>query len=150
MLLVNLATIYQGRIPTLTHTQQHAEALSRSHLNYLLTGELDTFVNNLIQNLTTPPQHVTRTLSRRNKHTQPTSTDTPLPTQSPTIPTTRKRTYTTTHNKTHYHPYPPIPTQTPKKKSQKARRQHTHLPARNPNDIELHNTKIPTTNNIPH
>ncbi len=52
MLLTNLTTIYQGRIPILTHTQQHAESLSRSHLKYVITGELDEYVTNLIHDLT--------------------------------------------------------------------------------------------------
>ena len=38
MLLINLATIYQGGPPTLRHTQRHAEQLSRIQLRYTLTG----------------------------------------------------------------------------------------------------------------
>jgi hypothetical protein len=41
MLLVNLATIYQGNIPNLLHTQTHVEILYRMHLKYTLTRELD-------------------------------------------------------------------------------------------------------------
>ena len=50
MLLTNLATIYQERILTLTHTQHHADSLSRSHLKYVIAGELDAYVTNLIHN----------------------------------------------------------------------------------------------------
>ena len=90
MLLINLTTIYQGRIPTLTNTQQHAESLSRSHLKYVITGELDTYVTNLVHNLTNPTQHTHRTPRNiRNKHTQLTSnTKTKRDPPSPT--TTRK------------------------------------------------------------
>jgi hypothetical protein len=51
MLLINLATIYQGAIPTLRHTQAHAYQLSKIHLRYTLTGELDSTVPQIIQEL---------------------------------------------------------------------------------------------------
>jgi len=38
MLLLYLATIYQGTLPTLRHTQTHAHNLSRIHLRYTLAG----------------------------------------------------------------------------------------------------------------
>jgi hypothetical protein len=75
MLLINLTTTYQGRIPTLIHTQHHAESLSRSHLKYVLTGELDTYVSSLIHYLTNLSQQMPRTYHTRKKmHTQPITT----------------------------------------------------------------------------
>jgi hypothetical protein len=53
MILVNLATIYLGTIPTLQHTQHYAYILSRIHLRYVLTGELDWRLDHLIQDLST-------------------------------------------------------------------------------------------------
>jgi hypothetical protein len=41
MLLINLATIYQGSIPNVLHTQNHAEILSIIHLRYVLAEEPD-------------------------------------------------------------------------------------------------------------
>jgi hypothetical protein len=73
MLLINLPTIHQGRIPTLTHTQHHAESLSRSHLRYILAGELDIYVTKLIHDLTNPIQRAPRTYhTRRHKRARPT------------------------------------------------------------------------------
>ena len=40
MLLIILATIYQGSIPNLLHTQTYAKTLSRMHIRYVLAGEL--------------------------------------------------------------------------------------------------------------
>jgi len=51
MLLINLATIYQGTLPTLRHTQIHAHHLSRIHLRYVLTGELDPSVPSIVREL---------------------------------------------------------------------------------------------------
>ncbi len=90
VLHTNLTTIYQGRVPTLTHTQQHAEELSRSHLRYILTGELDTFVTNLIHNLTTTPHQAQRTNSRHKNHTQLATNNTPPPAPPPITHKTRK------------------------------------------------------------
>ena len=67
MLLINLTTNYLGRIPALTHAQHHAESLSRSHLKYILAGELDTYVTNLIHDLTSQPQLPPKTT--RTRHT---------------------------------------------------------------------------------
>ena len=77
MLLITLATIYQGRIPTLTHTHHHVESLSLSHLKYVITGELDTYVTNLIHSLTNPTQRTPkRTIhpARSTRNQPPTST----------------------------------------------------------------------------
>ena len=138
MLLINLTTLYQGRIPTLTHTQQHAESLSRSHLKYVITGELDTYVTNLIHNLTIPAQHVPRIHhTRRKKYTQPTH-NIPTPHAPPsTTPTTRKGTHTPTHNQTHYQPLPLTPTNNPLQKSRQsdATTLHTHSPITHPLNI---------------
>jgi len=104
MLLINLTTIYQGRIPTLIHTQHHAESLSRSHLKYVLTGELDTYVTSRIHDLTNLTHRMPRTYHTRrktymqpitttqNKYTSPPTTSTPYRkiaralTQTPTLP----------------------------------------------------------------
>ena len=67
MLLINLATIYQGRIPTLRHTQLDAETLARSHLKYVLIGELDTYETCLIRELTNQAHRTIRT-SRTRKN----------------------------------------------------------------------------------
>ena len=48
MLLINLATIYQGGPPTLRHTQRHAEHLSRIQLRYTLTGDLDPTITQVL------------------------------------------------------------------------------------------------------
>ena len=51
MLLINLATIYQGTLLTLRHTQVHAHHLYRIHLRYVLTRELDPSVPSIVQEL---------------------------------------------------------------------------------------------------
>ena len=75
MLPINLATIYQGRIPTLRHTQLHAETLSRSYLKYVLTGELDAYDICLIRELTNQACRIVRNPRTRNT-TQAQSTTT--------------------------------------------------------------------------
>jgi hypothetical protein len=97
MLLINLATIYQGRIPTLGHTQLHADTLSRSHLKYVIIGELDTHVTCLIRELTNQAYSTVRIPRTRNTNHVNTTTTTqnkPLmaPPTSPLPP--RKRTHT--------------------------------------------------------
>ena len=68
MLLINLAAIYQGKIPILRHTQAHAHQLSQIHLRYTLTGELDHSIAQIIQEIRktdtthtwpSPPLHTT-------------------------------------------------------------------------------------------
>ena len=51
MLLIKLATIYQGTLPTHRNTQTHAHQLSRIHLRYTLTGELDPSVPRIVREL---------------------------------------------------------------------------------------------------
>jgi hypothetical protein len=121
MLLINLTTIYQCRTPTLTHTQHHAEKLSRSHLKCVINGELDTYVTNLINNLIIPAQSVPRTHhTRRKKHTQPSlNTKTSHGPPSPTT-ITRKRPHTLTHTQLHCQPPPLALIQNPPKKPDNA------------------------------
>ena len=104
MLLVNLTTIYQGRIPTLTHTQYHAESLSRSHLKYILARELDTYVTKLIHDLTNPTQRSPNTYrTHRHKRAQPTP-NTDHGNTSPLSTTILSRKKNTPY---HRHPDPP-------------------------------------------
>jgi hypothetical protein len=63
MLLINLATIYQETLPTLRHTQTHAHHLFRIHLRYTLTGELDSSVPHVVQEL-----HITDPILPWNMH----------------------------------------------------------------------------------
>jgi len=51
MLLMNLATIYQGGPPTLRHSQTQAEQLSRIQLRYTLTGDLDPLTTHIMNEL---------------------------------------------------------------------------------------------------
>ena len=51
MLLINLATIYQGEPPTLRHTQRQAEQLSHIQLRYPYTGELDPVITQMVTEL---------------------------------------------------------------------------------------------------
>jgi len=51
ILPINLATSYQGTLPTIHHTRTHAHQLSRIHLRYTLTGELDPSVPHIVQEL---------------------------------------------------------------------------------------------------
>ena len=102
MLLLNLTTIYQGRIPTLNHTQHHAETLSRSHLKYVLTEELDTCIACLVRELTNQAHRKVRSShSRKKAHTKPTDTSrTNHITSPPTLtllPCKRTHTHTQTH-----------------------------------------------------
>ena len=120
MLLINIATIYQGRIPTFRHTQLHAETLSRSHLKYVLTGELDTYVIRFIRELTNQARRIIRNPhTRKTTHTNPTATTHNNPTTAPPTSTfsSRKRTYTTTQTPTPNQPTPHSPTQNPPKNS---------------------------------
>jgi len=59
MLLVNLTIIYLGGILILRHIQQHAYILSRIHFRYVLTGDLDGRLAQLLTDLsnTHPSQH---------------------------------------------------------------------------------------------
>ncbi len=69
MLLVNLTTIYQGRVPNLSHNQHHAETLSISHLKYVLTRELDTYVTRLVRELTNQSNRTVKTSHpQKNTH----------------------------------------------------------------------------------
>ena len=51
MLLINLATIYQGGSSTLRHSQIQAEQLSRIQLRYTLTGEMDPLIAHMVNEL---------------------------------------------------------------------------------------------------
>jgi hypothetical protein len=106
MLLINLTTIYQGRIPALNHTQLYAEILSRSHLKYVLTGELDTHVIRLVRDLTNQVHRSARNSHPRKKaHTKHTDTKTIHNTPTPALThLPRKRTQTPTY--THSDPKP--------------------------------------------
>ena len=101
MLLINLFTIYQGRIPTLRHTQLHVETLARSHPKYVFTGELDTPVTHLIRQLTNHAHRTTRNTLTRKMHTlkqpPPPITNTPHPYLSQHSPPVKN---------TNSHPYP--------------------------------------------
>ena len=48
MLMVALATIYQGKKPVLNYTKEHAYLLSKAHLYFELTGEVLPFVSEVI------------------------------------------------------------------------------------------------------
>ena len=153
MLLINLITIYQGRIPTLTHTQHHAESLSRVYLKYGITGELDTYVTNLIRNLTNHTHITHRTpRTRRNKHTQLTSNTKPKQASPSPTTTTRKRPHTLTHIQLHYQLPPLAPTHNPPKKARHrdVTTPHTY-PAipRSTSDRPSHK-KIPVTTRTTH
>ena len=112
MLLISLTTIYQGCISILTHTQHHAESLSRSHLKYVLTGELDTYVTSLIHDLTNSIHCTPKTYHTRHKHTQPTpNTNNEKTSRLPTPTPSRKRTHATAEIPTLHQPTPPTETQ---------------------------------------
>ena len=108
MLLVNLATIYQGTISTLRNTQQDAYALSRVHLRYVLTRDLDGHLAQLLLDLSNTHPNSTRPITHTNRHKQEDAegyTNIP-PAHNPNRPTrNRKRAiqhadqtnYTTTH-----------------------------------------------------
>jgi hypothetical protein len=49
MLLVALATIYQGKKPVINYTTEHAYVLSRAHLHYELTGEILPCVKDIVE-----------------------------------------------------------------------------------------------------
>jgi hypothetical protein len=118
MLLDNLTTIYQGRIPTITHTQQNAESLSRSHLKYVITGELYVNVTNFVHNITNPIRSTRHNLRNRcNLHTQTAPNPNPkqnLPSQTTN---TRKRPLNTTHTQHHLETPPQRPSNNPPKKT---------------------------------
>jgi len=128
ILLINLTTIFQGRIPTLIYTQHHAESLSRSHLNYVLTGELDTYVTSLIRDITNPTHRTPITYhTRRKTHIQPiTSTHNEHTSPLPTSTSSRKRTHTLTQTQTLYQPTPLASTQNPQKSPSTQRHHPTH------------------------
>ena len=72
MLLINLATIYQGTIPILRHTQAHAHQLSQIYLQYTLTGELDRNIKRIIKELrNTDTTHPWPTPTLHSSHTSP-------------------------------------------------------------------------------
>ena len=134
MLLINLTTIYQGRIPTLTHTQHHAGSLSRSHLRYIIPEELDAYVTGLIHDLANPSRRAPRTYhTLSNKHTKPipkTNNENASPLPTPTF--SRKRTYTIADTPTLHQPTPLIATQNPPKKARqrKTTTPHTDSPTK--------------------
>ena len=107
MLFINLTTIYRGRIPTLNNTQHYAEILSRSHLKYVLTGEIDTYETCLVQELTNQAHRTVRTSHPRKKHTKNATTP-PRP-----IPPHLHLPYHSLHAKERTHPPIPRPRTTP-------------------------------------
>ena len=142
MLLINLTTIYQGRIPTLIHTQHHAESLSRSHLRYVITGELDAYVTSLIHDLTptlrSPKTYHTR--RERTRQTPNTNNDNASPLPTPT--SSHKRPHTTTETQTPHQLTPPTASQKPPKKPVNAT-PPPHKPTR-PQNIQRPLIQAPT------
>jgi hypothetical protein len=127
MLLINLATIYQGAITVLRHAQAHAHHLSQIHLRYNLTGELDPSVPKKIQELN--------------------STDQTLPWPPTAISLTPQvinihKSQRTRHKPTHPHPSPPPPTR--KKPRQKAINAVPHL-THHTSKAPRHSTPPPIT-----
>jgi hypothetical protein len=57
MLLTSLTTTLQGRIPTLSHNQQHANQQSRLHLCYMVTREVTEWSIDLMKYLSDPTLH---------------------------------------------------------------------------------------------
>ena len=145
MLLINLATIYQGAIPTLRHTQAHAHQLSKIHLRYTLTGELDANIPQIIQELSCtdptrpwphPPIHHTKQPKRlrksnRKRPRQPNQTLSHHPptkthkrNREPTIPTSP-------HPTKHTHTEPPSKRSKPHTNNHKYTSRETHTPTTN-------------------
>ena len=107
MLLINLATIYQGGTPTLRHSQLHAEQLSHIQLRYALTWELNpltTHMGNEFRNHNNTHLWVTYPNPRPYPHTT-------LPRDN--TPTTTKRARQVSKQET---PHSLTPNQNPKKK----------------------------------
>jgi hypothetical protein len=57
MLLTSLEATLHGRIPILSHNQQHANQLSRLHLYYIVTGEVTRWSIDLMKHLSDPTLH---------------------------------------------------------------------------------------------
>jgi hypothetical protein len=154
MLLTNLTTIYQERIPTLTHTQQHAESLSRSHLKYVITGELDEYVTNLIHVITNPTRSTHRILRNRcNPHTQIAPNFNPTQDPPSQATNTRKRPLNTIHTQHHPESPPQHPSNNPPKKTRihPATDSRTHPPIPRPTTAHpKHDIKPPTTTRSSH
>ena len=138
MVLINLTSIYQGRIPTLNHTQHHAEILARSHLKSILTGELDTHVARLVRELTNQAQRTATNSYPRNKaHTKHTNTtktshSTPTPTLA-LLP--RKKMQKPIHTPTPNKPTPNSQTPNPYKRA-RVITQTTHLKTHRPQPMQ--------------
>jgi hypothetical protein len=93
MLLINLATIYQGTLSTLRHTRTRAQHLFRIHLRYTLTGELDPSVPSIVQEL-----HITHPILPWTLN--PTAYNTHAPTQRHNTKRNRNPTHTTQYPQT--------------------------------------------------
>ena len=89
MLCSTLSAIYQNQVPVLHYTQQHVNQLHRAQLRYLVTGELDEWIGELVALLTAPhpPPDLTVSLPRRpSAGGRPRTAHAPAP-----LPPTRRR-----------------------------------------------------------
>jgi hypothetical protein len=87
MLLVTLATLYQGKKPVLHYTRDDAMLLSQAHLHHELTGELlEPCMERIVDLLTNPrPENSMRGKSKRGKNQEKVTKNVP-----PTMPTSQQ------------------------------------------------------------
>ena len=87
MLLVTLATLYQGKKPVLHYTRDDAMLLSQAHLHHELTGELlEPCIERIVDLLTNPrPENSMRVKSKKGKNRKKVTKKAP-----PTLPTSQQ------------------------------------------------------------